>query len=198
MRTMTTQLIKHERIKTTWAKAMELRRPADKMITLAKKATEHSRKGAQAWVQEDAVLPKLFDELGPRFAGRYDGRAICILPTNVATPLHTVACLAVVDPVSDSHRRLPCSCRPCFRLTRLPCSCRPCFRLTHTSSHRRLPCSCRPCFSLAVVDPVSALLAFLSHPTPLLFLLHRRRLLLLLRSSFLSLYLSLAFLSSSG
>lgn len=142
MRTMTTQLIKHERIKTTWAKAMELRRPADKMITLAKKATEHSRKGAQAWVQEDAVLPKLFDELGPRFAGRYDGRAICILPTNVATPLHTVACLAVVDPVSDS-------------------------------------------------------LAFLSHPTPLLFLLHRRRLLLLLRSSFLSLSLSLAFLSSS-
>ena len=73
LRTMTTQLIKHERLKTTWAKAMELRRPAEKMITLAKKATEHSRKGAQAWVQEDAVLPKLFDELGPRFAGRQGG-----------------------------------------------------------------------------------------------------------------------------
>jgi ribosomal protein L17 len=153
---MTTQLIKHERIKTTWAKAMELRRPAEKvrcfarqvdvcgcrgamqrehtqgwseegemvvvvvvccvlvsgqsnlivqtsfwcgigcaswdgsvcdvdsppfphpsdphqMITLAKQGTAHSKKFAGSWVQEEGVLPKLFETLGPRYANRSGG-----------------------------------------------------------------------------------------------------------------------------
>jgi large subunit ribosomal protein L17 len=45
LRTMTTQLIKYERIRTTEAKAKELRRPADRMVTLAKKGdSEHTRR----------------------------------------------------------------------------------------------------------------------------------------------------------
>ena len=43
------------------------------MITLAKQGTEHSKKYAGSWVQEQGVLPKLFETLGPRYADRSGG-----------------------------------------------------------------------------------------------------------------------------
>ena len=67
LRNMVTSLIKHERIMTTTAKAKELRRVAEKMVTHAKVATLHHRRLASAVVREKPMLVKLFDILGPRY-----------------------------------------------------------------------------------------------------------------------------------
>jgi large subunit ribosomal protein L17 len=73
MRNMVTSLIEHGRIKTTDAKAKEVRRWADRMITLGKQQTVAARRRARAFVQTDAALFKLFSEVAPRFANRAGG-----------------------------------------------------------------------------------------------------------------------------
>eukprot|EP01132_Coremiostelium_polycephalum_P008413 gene8413-10331_t len=73
LRTMVTQLIKHERIKTTLAKAKELTKEADKIITLAKKNTRKSHSMAFAYLTERTVLPKLFKQLRLRYKDREGG-----------------------------------------------------------------------------------------------------------------------------
>jgi large subunit ribosomal protein L17 len=70
---MATSLFKHERIETTTAKAKELRPFAERLITLAKRGDLHSRRLAARKVSDRAVLGKLFDDLGPRFAERPGG-----------------------------------------------------------------------------------------------------------------------------
>jgi large subunit ribosomal protein L17 len=72
-RNMVTSLIKHERIVTTTPKAKELKRIADKIITLAKKGGTHARRLAFRDVRDPGVLAKLFDTLAPRFAKRPGG-----------------------------------------------------------------------------------------------------------------------------
>jgi large subunit ribosomal protein L17 len=64
---MVTSLLKHERIRTTGAKARELRRWADHMITLAKRGDLHARRQALAIVREKAVVHKLFEQASERF-----------------------------------------------------------------------------------------------------------------------------------
>ncbi len=66
-RNMVTSLFKHDRIQTTDAKAKELRRWADHVITLAKKGDLHARRQALAIVREKAVVHKLFEEAPKRF-----------------------------------------------------------------------------------------------------------------------------------
>ena len=66
-RNMVTSLFKHERICTTDAKAKELRRWADNLITLAKRGDLHARRQALAIVREKDVVHKLFDEVAGRF-----------------------------------------------------------------------------------------------------------------------------------
>ena len=66
-RNMVTSLLKHDRIQTTDAKAKELRRWADHVITLAKKGDLHARRQALAIVREKAVVHKLFEEAPKRF-----------------------------------------------------------------------------------------------------------------------------------
>jgi large subunit ribosomal protein L17 len=88
MRNLTRALIEHERIITTVEKAKELRRFAEKIITLAKKDTLHARRlvlarlGPVGKVRlydkedkalDDRVLDKLFKDLGPRFQDRPGG-----------------------------------------------------------------------------------------------------------------------------
>jgi len=70
LRNMVTSLIRHERIQTTTPKAKELKRFTDKVITLAKKGTAHSRRIAHREVRDVEALSKLFDTL----AGRYEKR----------------------------------------------------------------------------------------------------------------------------
>ncbi len=66
-RNMVTSLLKHDRIKTTDAKAKELRRWADHIVTLAKRGDLHARRMALAIVREKDVVHKLFEEAPERF-----------------------------------------------------------------------------------------------------------------------------------
>ena len=70
---MAAALIKHEQIVTTLPKAKELRRVADRLITLAKRDNLHSRRLAVARVRDEVMVKKLFDILGPRYAERSGG-----------------------------------------------------------------------------------------------------------------------------
>jgi large subunit ribosomal protein L17 len=70
---MSAALIKHEQIVTTLPKAKELRRVADRLITLAKRGNLHSRRLAVARVRDEVMVKKLFDILGPRYKERSGG-----------------------------------------------------------------------------------------------------------------------------
>jgi large subunit ribosomal protein L17 len=72
-RNMVTSLIMNDRIETTLPKAKELRRWADKMITLAKKNTVASRRQAMTVLRDKAALQKLFSDLVDRFKDRAGG-----------------------------------------------------------------------------------------------------------------------------
>lgn len=66
-RNMVTSLFKHERIRTTEAKAKELRRWADHLITLAKRGDLHARRQVLAIMQEKEVVHKLFEQAAEKF-----------------------------------------------------------------------------------------------------------------------------------
>lgn len=70
---MATSLIKHELIKTTLAKAKELRRVAEPLITLSKTDTIAKRRQAFARIRDKEAVSKLFNELGPRYQDRPGG-----------------------------------------------------------------------------------------------------------------------------
>ncbi len=73
-RNMVTSLFKHDKIRTTDAKAKELRKWADSMVTLAKRGDLHARRQALSVIREKDVVHKLFDEAQERFgevAGGY-------------------------------------------------------------------------------------------------------------------------------
>jgi large subunit ribosomal protein L17 len=73
LRNLATALLEHERIITTEPKAKELRRVADKLVTLGKRGNLHARRQALQVVQSNAVVQKLFNEIAPRFAERQGG-----------------------------------------------------------------------------------------------------------------------------
>ncbi len=70
---MACSLIEHEQIKTTLPKAKELKRIADKLITLGKRGDLHARRLAAAQLKQDAAVKKLFDTLGGRYKERPGG-----------------------------------------------------------------------------------------------------------------------------
>ena len=72
-RNMVTSLFKHERIRTTDAKAKELRRWADHVITLAKRGDLHARRQALSIIREKDVVHKLFAEANDRFGSSAGG-----------------------------------------------------------------------------------------------------------------------------
>ena len=73
LRTMVTDLIRHESIRTTEAKAREVRRMAEKVITHGKKSTLHNRRQALTVLTDERVVRKVFDELGARYESRSGG-----------------------------------------------------------------------------------------------------------------------------
>ncbi len=73
MRNMATSLLDHERIETTEAKAKELRRYAEKMITLGKRGDLHARRQALSFIRKRKVVEKVFDEYAERFKDRKGG-----------------------------------------------------------------------------------------------------------------------------
>ena len=72
-RNLVTELLKHEQIKTTEAKAKAIRPLAEKMITLGKSGTIPARRRVLGYVYDKDVARKLFDDLGPRYATRPGG-----------------------------------------------------------------------------------------------------------------------------
>ena len=73
LRGLTAELIRHERITTTLAKAKETRVVTEKLITHGKKGTLHHRRLALAQVPDKKVVKKVFDEVAPRYAERAGG-----------------------------------------------------------------------------------------------------------------------------
>ncbi|MEM7524525.1 MAG: 50S ribosomal protein L17 [Pseudomonadota bacterium] len=70
---MAASLIEHEQIKTTLPKAKELKRIADKLITLAKRGDLHARRQALASIKQEPAVAKLFATLGERYKERSGG-----------------------------------------------------------------------------------------------------------------------------
>ena len=72
-RNLISELIRHERIRTTEAKARAVRSDVEKIITLAKRGDLHARRLAQRDIGDPDLLEKLFDEVAPRYADRSGG-----------------------------------------------------------------------------------------------------------------------------
>lgn len=70
---LVTQVLQHERIETTEAKAKAVRGNVEKVIGYAKRGDVHSRRLALRVVQDKKVIAKLFDKIGPRFKDRSGG-----------------------------------------------------------------------------------------------------------------------------
>ena len=73
LRNMVTSLFRYERITTTKAKALEVRRFAEKLITRGKVDSVHNRRQAARFIQDEIVLAKLFKDIGPRMQDRNGG-----------------------------------------------------------------------------------------------------------------------------
>lgn len=72
-RNMATELFRHDRIKTTDTRAKEIRRVAEKIITLAKDGSLHARRRAGSYIKDKEVLSKLFDSVAERYKDRPGG-----------------------------------------------------------------------------------------------------------------------------
>lgn len=73
LRNMVTDLLRNEQMITTEAKAKEARSMAEKVITWGKSGSLHGRRQVLRLVQEKEVVRKVFNDLGPRYAGRPGG-----------------------------------------------------------------------------------------------------------------------------
>ena len=73
LRNMATSLLRHERIRTTEAKAKEVRPFVERLITLARTDDVHSRRMARRYIADREIMQKLFDQIGPRFQDRNGG-----------------------------------------------------------------------------------------------------------------------------
>jgi len=73
LRNLVKDLLKHESIKTTEAKAKEARRSAERMITLGKDGTLHARRLAFKFLNDKNITAKVFDDIAPRYAARSGG-----------------------------------------------------------------------------------------------------------------------------
>ncbi|MBZ2175263.1 50S ribosomal protein L17 [Schnuerera sp. xch1] len=73
LRNQVTSLLKHGRIETTVTRAKETKKIADKMITLGKRGDLHARRQVLAYIYDEDVVKKLFDEIAPKYADRDGG-----------------------------------------------------------------------------------------------------------------------------
>jgi large subunit ribosomal protein L17 len=73
LRNQVTSLFKNGRIETTVHKAKETQRMAEKMITLAKRGDLHARRQVLAYIYDETVVTKLFEEIAPEYEDRNGG-----------------------------------------------------------------------------------------------------------------------------
>ena len=73
LRNLTTFLLENGKMVTTETRAKEVRCMAEKMITLGKKNTLHTRRQALAYITKEDVVTKVFNEIAPKYADRNGG-----------------------------------------------------------------------------------------------------------------------------
>ena len=73
LRNLTTSLLENGKIETTVTRAKEVRSTAEKMITLCKTNTLHTRRQAMSYITKEDVVKKVFDEIAPKYADRNGG-----------------------------------------------------------------------------------------------------------------------------
>ena len=73
LRAMVTFLLENGKIETTVTRAKEVRIMAEKMITLGKEGSLHSKRQVFAYVTKEGVAKKLFDEIAPKYADKNGG-----------------------------------------------------------------------------------------------------------------------------
>lgn len=101
LRNMVTSLFMHGRIKTTDAKAKEIRRWADQMVTLAKRGDLHARRQALAVMRDVQTVHKLFEEAAERFGPRAGGYTRII---KISTRKGDAASMSLVELVGDEKK----------------------------------------------------------------------------------------------
>lgn len=97
LRGLVASLFEHERIETTVAKAKEVRRIAERMVTLGIKGDLHAKRLAFSYIPNRAVVSKLFSEIAPRFSGRNGGYLRIIQTRNRVNDSSPMAVLEFVD-----------------------------------------------------------------------------------------------------
>ncbi len=96
-RNMCTSLFRHEQIETTVEKAKELRRVAEKLVTLSKEGTLAARRQVAGYVFDKAVVKKLFSDIAPRFKERTGGYTRVVRTRFRHGDAAEMAVLALVD-----------------------------------------------------------------------------------------------------
>jgi large subunit ribosomal protein L17 len=102
LRNLVTSFLETERIKTTLAKAKEARPLAEKMITLAKKNTLHTKRQALRVLTKEAAAKKLFEEIAPRFSERPGGYTRIV---KLGTRLGDGAQMAMFELVGSEYKK---------------------------------------------------------------------------------------------
>ena len=103
-RNMVTSLLKHGQIKTTVVKAKELRRWADRMITLAKRGDLHARRQALAVIREKDVVHKLFEEAEEKFGSRNGGYTRIVKLGNRKSDAAPMAVISLCEPFDGAEK----------------------------------------------------------------------------------------------
>ena len=73
LRNMVTSLFEHQRIETTLAKAREVRKIAERLVTLGVRGDQHARRQVMSYVYTKSAVGKLFNDIAPRMKGRPGG-----------------------------------------------------------------------------------------------------------------------------
>lgn len=101
VRNMVTSLLEHERIVTTTPKAKEIRKVAEKMITLAKRGDLHARRQALSFVRDKNVVAKLFGPMKDEYMSRNGGYTRIIRTGNRIGDAASMAILEMVNYSED-------------------------------------------------------------------------------------------------
>ena len=104
MRNLVTSILENGEIKCTLARAKEVRKPLEKMITLAKRGDLHARRQALSFVKTKEAMSQLFEELGERFSERQGG--YCRIIKLGQTRLGDNAEMAIVQLIGSDNDQL--------------------------------------------------------------------------------------------
>jgi large subunit ribosomal protein L17 len=97
LRGLVVSLLEHQRIETTVQKAKEVRRIAEKMITLGIRGDLHAKRLAFSYLNNRTALAKLFSEIAPRFSGRNGGYLRIVQTRNRVKDASPMAVLEFID-----------------------------------------------------------------------------------------------------